>query len=84
MESGSQHGTDEERQALIASLREQDLEPLASALDADEVRATASYQRQVLALNELREMSRQAISDGDLDLAAMWLDLRLSVEGWPG
>ncbi len=76
------HGTNEERRKLAAKLREVDFEPLFRTLDEDEaeVRTTASHQRQVLALNELRRMSQQAIIDGDLEHAAQWLDLRLSVE----
>ncbi len=76
------HGTDGERQALVASLREIDIRPLFSTLDADEaeVRATASEHRTALALGELRRKTEAAVSDGDFDTAAQWLDLRLSVE----
>ena len=76
------HGSDEERQKLVASLREIDLGPLFSTLDEpeDEVRSAASEQRTILALVELRRKIEEAISARDFDKAATYLDLRLSVE----
>ena len=76
------HGSDEEKRALVATLRPVDLAPLLSTLDEDEdeVRFTASQQRTLLALAELRRKMEEAVSAGEIDLAAQWLDLRLSVE----
>ena len=76
------HGTQAERKALVDSLREVDLIPLASTLAEDEaeVRASASRHRKAIALDELRLKTQEAIVAGDLDQAATWLDLRLSVE----
>jgi hypothetical protein len=76
------HGTDEERQALVASLREIDLIPLASTLDEpeDEVRAFARRMRIELAKEELHRMSEEAVAAGDYDTGAKWLELALSLD----
>ena len=44
------------------------------------MRFTASQQRTLLALAELRRKMEEVVSAGEIDLAAQWLDLRLSVE----
>ena len=77
-------GSDEDRRALVASLRPVDIAPLLSTLDEDEdyVRATAFLTTPGAGdgPDQLQKKMQAALEAGDTDLAAQWLDLRLSVE----